>query len=321
MHFLLLYGYTTDLAKGILIFELSYKGFIIRKNIYTKEVFVRRTIVVILLPVILWAWNTDIRVWSKQDTVTSSYDLVVPSDSEYFVVVRTQDTMASYMHIYYTTNYGETWQPLDSSYAYASGYTDLLNINMTYFMDTLYILYPLTHTNYFPFLVKPMNQRHWQNRAGYFPLDSIQTAFMTIAKNEAHTPYFYVIALGWKGDTVKYSILKSSDFGSSWNEVFTRLISTNTTPKRILKSFSSYDYGDSVRLIMAYTYENSSNSTYSIYYNVLSDTLGSELAERVSFNSIITQQTANVATAALRGMEVIAYADGGELHIVYSPDN
>ncbi len=282
----------------------------------------KKFIVVILLPIMLWAWNKDISVWTKTDTLPVSYNMVVPSDSEMYVVVRSTQSDTGYMYIYNTTNYGETWQYLLNSYAYSPGNGEALNVDMEYVADTLYILYPLSSTIFFPFIVKPMNSSSWANRYGYFTdLDSIQTAYMTVAKTGSHSPYFYLLALGWKNDTVKYTVVKSSNFGSTWNTVYTHAISSDLSIIRTIKSFSSYDYGDSVRLIMTYTYKDTANDTSYIYYNVLADTMGNSLASRVYFNRIETKTEANVSTAALNGMEVIAYVDSGEIHIVYSADN
>ncbi len=163
----------------------------------------------------------------------------------------------------------------------------------------------------------------WQNRGFYFDLDSIESAYFTAAKSSGHTPsaYFYVAALGWKGDTVRYVIMRSRDLGASWTTLIDQFVNTNTDRIRKLKSFSSYDYGDSVKLLLAYEYNDTSNGTYTIYFSSYIDTMGDNLAARASFESIPINGQTHIAASLSETMDLIAYTDTGLLKIAYSTDN
>ncbi len=286
----------------------------------------KRLIVGVLLPMMLWAWNRDIHVITRPDSLPIAYDFVVPSDSEMYVVMQYyDDNNVAYKSVVYTNDYGTTWNYLDNTFD-----TNLNShpqpINIIYYADTLYYFTPLgTSSHYFSFVVKPLNDPF--NSVGdrgdaFNDLDSVQCAYMTVAKDGNHVPYFYLVALGWKnGADARYSVLRSTDFGSTWKIVYSRLLSPNSPKIRELQSLSSYDYGDSVRLLFAYTYQDTSTGVNKIYYNVLTDTMGDTLVETVSLQAINTSMKAQVRTASLYGLEAIAYIDSGRLYIDYSSDN
>lgn len=279
----------------------------------------KKIMLVILIPMVLWAWNRDIYVATHRDTIPISYDFVVPTDSEMYMVIRYVDTSRNYTKILYTTDYGAHWNILPNSFSFG-GSPIIMPVNLAYYEDTLYFLKP--YRTYFAFVAKAMHSDMLDLNRGYSPtnLDSMESALLTVAKGQGHPPYFYVVALGWKDTFVTYIILRSEDFGLTWHNVYTDNFSTHTEIYRHLTSFSSYDYGDSVRLIFAYTYQDTSHNTY-VFMNVLTDTLGDTLVRDVGFYGIRTQTLAQVATEALSGMEVIAYTDSGKLYFKYSADN
>lgn len=262
---------------------------------------------------------------TKSDSLTIAYNLTVPTDSEIYVITQYYDnSFLAHRNIVYTMDHGATWRYLENTFDTIS-ISSPQPVSITYYNDTLYYFTPLgTSDNNFSFVAKPLTDTAIFRRNGVFSdLDSIQCAYMTVAKSSNdHAPYFYLVALGWKNDAdARYSILRSTDFGSTWKIVYSRLLSPNSPKIRELQSLSSYDYGDSVRLLFAYTYQDTFTGTNKIYYNVLTDTMGDTLVESVSLEAINTGTKAHVRTASLYGLEVIAYVDNAQLYFNYSADN
>jgi len=277
----------------------------------------------LILPMMLWAWGTDIHVWTK-DAFPMSYDLVVPNDSEFYVTMRTVLADTGYIHTYTTNNYGTSWNYLTGSSAYSTALARYQPTDIAYYEDTLYIPLFRSGQHIIDFLVQEMHSSGlWSNRYFYLPLDSIQSARLAVAKNSNHTPgaYFYVAALGWLQDTVRYVIMRSTDLGNTWDTINNQYISSTISIERKLKDFSAYDYGDSVKLLLAYEYDDTSSNTYEIYHSTYIDTFGSSTLSRAFFKHFNVAGATNVATSLANSLAIIAYTDTGILKVSYSTDN
>ncbi len=281
-----------------------------------------------LLPVLLFAWGEDSYITSTNSSqYPVSYDLVIPNDTMMFCAYEFYDYNNSNLNtfrIYMSQDTGRTWSYLNGFY-YNSDSSSLYNeIALDYMYDSLIVFFPSKYLDMAYVILLPFADLSAYSLRGpiVFSMDTVlDIKFQKVYADNIH--HLYAMAMGKSADTSLIEVLRSDDNGNTWNSIIRRNISWSSDIALRLLDFAARPYGgDTIELVYAESYTNTSNNDYSIYYEVWRDVI-SQSPVNISGLHVL-KSTGNYRECAVDihgNMIVWTIVDSYRLYFAWSTDD
>ena len=280
-----------------------------------------KKLLLVFVPVLLWAWGNDYYIRSIP-YMAQSYDILIQStDNDYHLLRYCEgDTLIQFLRG--SSDSGKTWDIYFSGFG-RTNYCKNEDVSLFSMQDSIVVYFPLDGLKTFTFIIRDTNIYYPNERT--FTINNVDTIINTkfrVIYNSGDWE-FYLGGIARNGDTSLLITWRSTDHGSTWEEIIHRAYTTVTDIHTFLLDFDVYrESPDSILIVPTVSYKNQSSENYAVYAEFYRYNLSTNHATLIApFTPLKITGSYHEATCSIRN-DLVAWAivDTGILYFVWTKD-